>query len=703
MKLNTELYFETQSIKCTLRSFLSFIPVLLVFVGCTSQNSQVRLLEKQISDITKEYDLTNASYLITKDGKTVTRHYTKHELQDSIGHIIHDFSDALALDLYIKDSTLSGDSSLAQFFSNVTNKGFKISDLLIVPADNFAPDIFNPHSVYKMTAALVKTAYDKRHSKTTSDFINQFENINSSNDAKILLTTLADLSTYFDENYTVYAPVRDSFISNLFPTWYTENKSLFFGWKILKLQNHTILWNCFNKNSQTVLLMKFMDEDIFAGISYDSKTLPTPYDYDNEDLLQSPIAVSFVKSVLMPPALNVQINYKAPWKGIEEQMRQFKDSPYRLLETKDLISHARYYDRSGDKKSANKLYNGYLRLTGDSLLLKYLNQPLVADVGYVSNNLNTSCQFTVDKDGYYQIFAGGQVLQVSDYNSTPYQYDDVQIYLNQNTYYKPFKKDETQVFHFNYRFNKVAGMQDDRHSDNWLKNTKIRFAFSDPTDTSYILEVAIPWSEITHKGTKEKLGMNILLNDADYEENKRETILSWSTKPGKGWDDPGTYGILALGENASSSRQYYNSKKASNAPIIDGVSDKVWDDVLASDIKEPYFGSPSNFDNSGWFKSLYDDSCLYFLFYINDNSKNKTGLITKDKCWIERADGELMWKLPADTTDYMPSYSYKHRIYLRAGVYNLRYLSDKGHSFEGWFGKPPKNDIYGGVIYKAIN
>ena len=691
-----------------MKLWASLIPAFIV-MGCheAGQSSQGDQLGSALEGVSKEFDIHNMSYLVSVDGKITDQNYSEraiHGRQSKGQSIINTFFDPIKLDLYIRDSSVNGDSSLNSYFNSVTNKYIKVKDLVIVPADNFEPDMFQQDSVCKMTYQIVRSVKYKTRDTAVIDFNEEFDDAGNS-DTKSIFTKLSDLSKYFDKNYRQYASMRDSLVSNLFPTWYTENKSLFFGWKILKLQNQTILWNCFNEEDETFLVMKFMDKDIFVAVSYSSKTIPNPYDYNKEDPLQSPIALALIKSLLLPPTSR-GFDFKRPWDSIAADMKPFENSPYRILQMKDLVAHARYFERSGDQSDAKMLYDGYRKITGDSLLVKYLNQPVVADMGYISNNLNATSQFTVQKDGYYQLFSGGQVLKVSDYNSAPYQYDNIQIYLNENIYTGQYKKDETQVFHFNYRFNKVAGMQDDRHSDNWLKNTKIRFAFSDPSDTSYILEVAIPWNEIHHnkKSKRNRFGINILIGDSDFEENKRESILSWSTKPGQGWDDPSTYGVLSfVPEIYPSGRQDYFSHRVKQPPVIDGLIDEIWEKVKLSPIDQPYYGKVTHFDNSGEFGSLYDDKYLYFLFYITDNCKNKTGIITKDKCWIEDAsNGELRWKLPADTTKYLPSYSVEHKILLRAGKYYLRYLSDKGHSFEGWYGAPPQNDIYGGTIYKAI-
>jgi len=699
--------FRIQKILLLLLASLSIIWQ----TGCTSNTSVNQVDFKDILEqISQEFNIQDISYLVSKNGEVSASKYTNvtgvnFSLAKAI-EIIKVFSNPIKLDLLIKDSMIPGDSSLSKYFPAINNKGLNLKDLVIVPADNWEPQRFCADSVQFMTDIIANSKAKTKKGSITNELIAALEKSNDQlKDNKALLEKLFFISDFFDRNYMEYASMQDSLVTNLFPTWYTENKSFFYGWKILRIQKNTILWNCFFDGERTLLLLKFMDKDVFTAISYKSKNIPDPTSYNRDDLLQSPIALALIRSVLLPEGKQINIDYRSQWNDIKDKINLIGDNAYRFIYTKDLIAHARYYESLKDVKNAQKLYLGYAALTQDSLLLKYVNEMPIAETGYISDNLNSTAAFSIEKEGYYQIFSGGQVLQVSDYNTAPYNSDNIQLFISQYNNVNPSRA-QFQVFHFNYRFNKIAGKQDDRHADNWLKGSNIKFTYSDPDDTSYVLEVAIPWKEIhgKEKHNTHPLRLNIFIGDSDYEENKRESIYSWATKPGEGWDDPSTYGVLSFTGEHRSLRKIYASKPIAEKIIIDGQIDDIWNKVDYSMIELPIYDKVSAYDNISKFKSLYDNEYLYFLFYVGDNCKNKTGIITKDKCWIEDAStNQLIWKLPADTTGYMPSYSIETKVYLKAGKYKLRYYSDKGHSFEGWYGTPPYHDIYGGTIYAIKN
>ena len=242
---------------------------------------------------------------------------------------------------------------------------------------------------------------------------------------------------------------------------------------------------------------------------------------------------------------------------------------------------------------------------------------------------------------------------------------------------------------------------------NWLMNTNIKYTYRDPSDSSYILEIKIPWSELEvikpRNGTSMDFG--IFLGDSDLEEDRKESILSWGIKKGSEWYVSSTkYGSLILTNNEQITNEddIAYCTRIKDTPIIDGVIDKLWNKVDYYPINIMYRGRiNSSYDNSGKFKSAWNDNGLYFLFDVTDNCKNKAGFITKDKCWIEDAiTGELVWKMQADTSQIpFPVFKVNKQIHLKAGKYLLHYSSDKNNSFEGWYGKTPKTDYYGAFLF----
>lgn len=692
------------------KSFLFFLAVIALGIsGCAPVKGDLPKNgpDDILRQLKEEFNLPSLSWLITEKGKLTSTYYSSGDFSGICSrsqNISGIFVMPVLLNRLISDSLVNENDSLDKYFPSMPVSGSRIKDLIALQADNKQSLLSDQDTVTAMMRKIigaVKKDDGGEDLKKVREHLAGYDH--AAGEVGSLFRNLSRVSSFFDEENPMYASVGDSLVANLFPSWYTENTSRFFGWNVFKFQRQTLLWNCFNFRDETLLVMKFMEKDVFISLCYRSENLPGPYDYHKRDLLQSPIALALLRSGLLP-SLKARLDYKGSPDSVIQEIKPFEGTPYQILFRKDLIAHARYFQRLGDIPLARRLYEDYDKISGDSLLGKYLNRPVVAETGYIPDNFNEIVPFKVDTDGFYQVFAGGQVLPVSDYNYTPYQYDNVQVFLNSAIAGRPVRNDRTRIFHFNYRFDRIAGPRDERLPDSWLRNTKIHYAFNDPSDTSYILEARIPWQEIdsVSRPGRESIRMNIFIGDSDWEENRRESILSWALKEGEPWDSASAFGLLSFvpGTYGSNRRSYY-SRRINKPPAIDGLIDEIWDQADYSDIDLPYQNKVSRFDNSGKFKSLYDYQYLYLLFVINDNCKNRTGIITRDKCWIEdAADGELIWKMPADTSQGLPSCTTEHKIHLKAGRYYLRYLSDGGHSFEGWFARPPVNDIYGGIIYK---
>ena len=687
----------------------SYYLIVGLLIGCHSGSPvpppgrQEVAIEKACS----EFNLQGLSYLIACNGKIVTQQFQEARRKDGTGYfrdIIDNFAAPVLLKKLIEDSLIKEDWRLDSLLPSVKNKQLRVKDLILVPASPYVPELEQTDLLAGMIKDVICTAPKKRYADPDRSIRLELGLSGSVKDSKALLYNLLKISDFFDRNNIQYSAPGPS-IANLFPTWYTRGLRGFFGWNILKISQKTILWNYFTTDKENLLLLKFMDEDIFVATCYPSALIPSPLSYNKKDLLQSPLAIALLKSILFPSQAG-DIDYRLTAGSIGSQIEKSDNTPYHILYRKDLIAHARMFEYMGNNKQANVLYEVYKEMTRDSLLPRYVNAPALAEMNYISDDLNASAPFELKEPARLRVFAGGQVALARDHEYYAYQYDNVGIVLNpQRPDEKVINGENTRVFRFNYRSNNISGSKDDKIPDSWLKNTAIKFAFGDPSDSSYILEVKIPWREVIQGNHKKitSLGVNVFVSDSDLEENGREGILSWSAVAGEGWDDPYKFGTLSLsGKGATDKAKRVNSLRVRRPPVIDGWADKIWDKAGYVPISNLWLGNvSSSVDCSGRFKTVYDDHYLYFLFNIADNCKNKAGIITTDKCWIENAlNGEVVWKMTADTASrYLPSFLEDQELSLKAGSYVLRYRSDARHSFEEWYGPVPQDDVYGASIY----
>jgi len=632
----------------------------------------------------EEFRVGGLSYLIAEKGRISGEYFDAgaedREMASSQGILAH-FIAPLILDRMIRDSSVHEQDSASQWL--------KARDLNFVPSDYYERDTGRAD---QMTGRILRIIDKHPHSENYSvegGFRGKCE-LRPGEGIKGLFQNLRRISDYFDRCYPEYTAPGDG-IYNVFPGWYTRGLRVFFGWNILKFQGQTVLWNCFAEGASTILLIKFMEKRVFIALGYATGCLLSPPDLNRNDLLQSPFAVTLLKELYLQ---NPEIDYTQPGDSLYTELAQKQGSSYNFIYLHDLLAHARLYRMTGMEGQANALYKVQGRLMKDSLLVRYENKPVLAEIGYVPDNFNAIVPFTLKTSSAIQIFAGGQVRVPHDYRDNTYIYDNVQLFLNDHAGEKANSWLHTHLFQFNYGSKK-------------LENPEELCAFGDPSDSSYIVEARIAWktlNSVRHAAGRNLLA-NVLVSDCDLYENWRESMLSWAVAPGENYADEKKYGTLALaGRPGPASAKKLYAIQTGSPPLIDGKTEKEWDRAPWSSIALPYQYTVSTLDNSGRFKALFDNQYLYFLFEITDNCKNRLGIVTTDKCWIEDAgNGLVVWKMNGDTTEYFPSFDDRKRLFLPAGKYFLKYASDKGHSYEHWYGRPPANGIYGASVYAAEN
>ena len=669
-----------------------FILFVLILSSCVKdKNTQiVANLENNIKEDVKDLNIKSYSYIITNEKKILKKEFHSSENDYFINseEIIENFRAPLVLKQMIDNSLINEDTLLLKYIPTINDKSLKALSLLKVPANQTELDPKRNNEITNYINTVLKAT----HAPSLKVHELDIDDVKLLND-KDLLKTLAKLSLYFDsKNATGHMPT-DSKIPVLTPNFYARNLLYFAGWNILKMDGHTIFWNFFTQAHKSLLLIKVIDTGIFFAITYQSKNIPSPFDNNKSDLLQSPLATTILKSLLDSTYSKKKLSNI----DLEKQLQQVKSSKLNFLYMHDLTAHAKACEGMKKIQKADSLYRLYEKYFPEAIPLKYLKQDVLAEFQYVSDNFDGKKYFELKKDTKVRIFGSGQIIK------DPYiEYhlninDGIELYLDMfNKKSKTLNVRDNQYFYrFNYGYTTLSG--------NFRSKNDIEFAIADPNDSVYMLEVKIPWKTLGEIKPRigAKIGLNMLILDKDLNEPWRKSTISWSSK--KWWDNnPSLWGTLILSEKPMHDRQKIAyCSKTRNEIKIDGDIDNVWNKINYTPIDSCV---TSKFDISGGFKTLWDEQAIYFLFRIVDNVKNQTGVITIDKGWVENAStGEVAYKMTGTTnTLYFPSFSTDKTFTLKAGKYFLKYSSDDGHSTEKWYGKSPQNGIYGAVLYKCI-
>lgn len=695
--------------KLIMNHYKIIVGVLFLIIFSTNCNDPVTETENfpaNIDGLIKDLNLSDVSYLVSQSGNIIAERTEDNNTKidrEMYLNIIHYFAAPILLDEMLKDSLLNEDISLSKYLPGIKDTSLKIPCLLSVPANLDSRILNNDDTRFRAILKVIKASRKRRY--VSLDEYLKMKLVSEEGPGIFpLCESLSNISAYFSAGHPEYHS-NDTTIRDPFPTWYTQNVGNFFGWNVFKFQKQTILWAYFSIKDKSLLLLKYMDKDVFVALSYNSLNVISPYAFGKRDLLQSPVACGVIRSLLIPQLYNM-LKHRDFYKSIAVCLLKSRSTPSHFLLMKDLASRIMFFENKKNSLIADKLRAIYSKEVRDGELVTYLNRVPLSEIDYISDNEDAFDLFSLKDSSVIQVFGGAQAMEKKYDTGEPSMYDNIQLFFNRSTDSSLIKREETQLIQFSYRDDRVFGFLRRNDTQSWLLDKGIEHAFSDPADSLYLMEVKIPWKILginLHTG-KAALALNIFIGDSDIDETRRESILSWSVKSDEYWDGPNRYGIVSLGKKKvnTDKKIIYSKAVYGHSPNIDGRPDEIWEQAIFSNIHVNFNGKPSKSDNSAKFKTLYDKDAIYFLFHIVDNSKNKPGIITKDKCWIEDAQtGELVWKMNGGINRYLPSFYVNQKIKLKAGNYRLRYTSDAGHSFEGWYGLPPENDIYGVRLYRA--
>ena len=233
----------------------------------------------------------------------------------------------------------------------------------------------------------------------------------------------------------------------------------------------------------------------------------------------------------------------------------------------------------------------------------------------------------------------------------------------------------------------------------------VAFAQGDPSETSYLFEMAFPWRTLGFRNVPDAIRMDISVCDNDDESRKSQ--MAWSGIDGNLWNDPTQYGDVRLVDPAPSPSmplpRSFSAVKCHSAPVIDGVLDPVWNLCERGEVSHLQIGTTSGpEDLSAWFRVLFDDAFLYLLVEVNDNVKRQAAFLF-DNGSVADASGREVWRMSIDRTVHaggaLKNRRQEDTLRLPAGRYTLRYSTDESHSTGHWDDTPPDDPFSGIKIY----
>ncbi len=121
-----------------------------------------------------------------------------------------------------------------------------------------------------------------------------------------------------------------------------------------------------------------------------------------------------------------------------------------------------------------------------------------------------------------------------------------------------------------------------------------------------------------------EIGLGIQIPDVDMV-GEPKTQIAWHKNTDKNWIDPSLFQTVKFSTQEFSKFWKVPTYKTDTAPVIDGVMDDIW--LQASARSVVVLDNDQELDDaqdhSAWFKMLWDDSNLYFYFFVLDDNLAK--------------------------------------------------------------------------------
>jgi len=671
---------------------LFVICVVFLFSCDADHDIELPTVELAIQKFYQEFQIKKGSYLI-KQGEQIKLSYigiAENEVKGAVDSVLFNFTGPLFLNYLVHSGALSDTTRLSNYFESRNGDGITINNLLESKNDQGSETIF-PHERNK----IIRSIIEKVSPNSFDSFVKDDLKIDKATTTTgHLLTNLEKVSQYFDSNNITKRLSKSSNIKDLYPTWYTKNTKSFYGWRIFKFQGNTILWNAFHLQKGNLLLMKDINRDLFLAVFYDDEMSC----HDRlDDLMEFPIVLDVIDA-LYNVKYRGDLNLNSSASEFAKQLKRELRSPYNFILLRKIASYAKFLNRAGNAKKAEDLYEVYRNNCPSCIDIQYLDRPLLAGIRYASDNMSGFQSFRLEKTTSIKFFGVAQSKKITGYESQLYQFDNVELFIDLYNNKKDLLSitDHHYMFRFNYRSSVISG--------NTISNHGVKFAFNDLSDSTYALEIKIPWQNLdAYKARKNnKIGINILVGDSDEEENRRDRVLSLFINNIDLWNRPRSYGTMVLTQSLESSQQFQSV--TTKIPIeVDGVHEKLWDNTHFTPIQRFASGNSSHSKDTAYVKTLWDENFVYFYFRIKDVIKNRPGIKTSDTYWIENADtGEVVWKFTGLVQPSFPTFFANGTFTLSKGKYLLKFETDDAHSFEGWYGTPPVLDMYGLLLFKSL-
>lgn len=327
---------------------------------------------------------------------------------------------------------------------------------------------------------------------------------------------------------------------------------------------------------------------------------------------------------------------------------------------------------------------------------------VIAQLTGIRNYADTGTSFSLNKDTKVRLRAVGEGItyKMGSPLFKVWQNDNVEFYFDlMNNKSKSFDifGDDRQ-YRICWRSKELTGMN--------FTLSGVEFKQSDPTSSSYIVEVKFPWKTLGFVRPSPGVVIGFEIAVADNDGYGRDLYKSWASSISGIDEQTDLYGNIILVDQMKkniSRQKEISAVFSKHPPIIDGKVDPMWNQLRAHRLDNTLMGSQeSTLDLNASFKCSWDHNNIYFIVMVTDTCKKDDMGIFVDYGWLEDESGKVIWSMDLMSSEHAGG-SIKNRyvdtvVSLPRGIYTLRYLSDESHAVGSWDDPPPLSEYYGIVV-----
>jgi len=567
--------------------------------------------------------------------------------------------------------------------------------------------VFDPER-FNLLGELLKTASGKDFASLLKKKItrklgmNQTQAENNAGISESCVSSVADLAKYsmamdrkklFENGNTYELMFRPVYLTD------GELTPSGLGCFVQFYNNKKYIWAFGQDKDVSALMLKSVTDSLTLIVLANSGNLNAPFQLQKGDVFASPVATQFLKTFILQRDSLPAIDMNEPDAILKENLGKASRTVHRDLLVHEFVSYIRMYKYLNQPEKVARLagiYQEVLRLDVPWNLLEREPRTAISEVG---DYVKLKRPFHIEKDTIVDVFAVGEFTK--EVGQDLWQYDIAEIYFDMKNEKKTlFNNRSNRQYRFDYDYSEVSG--------NYSTADNIKFAQGDPSKTSYLFEIEIPWKTLDSLKPSDGMKMGFDINVADNDGNGRKNFITWHFKNDQeAWNSSAVYGTMQLCKQARKNTDDSQcfSPKVHQPITIDGKIESEWNSAPRYQLTHTIQGFDKLQDSkdlSAWFRSMWDDDFLYMLVEVSDDYKYRFPN-TADYGWIENEKHDTVWIMQLQDTQYAGGISTNRYVnktlLLKKGNYTLNYSSNQSNSFNHWTRLRPEISFYGIAVY----